>query len=194
MIKIDVRGVDAVKKNLDRIQRDLHDKVLSAALNKTGAKARTEMTRAITDEFAIKQADVRPRLSLSKAGRDNLVVVLDPYASKRRGRSLNLIRFVEKKVNLAERRRRQKSGNKQMGFRIKRTGGMQFITGAFVGNQGRTVFKRLGKDRLPIQAVSTIDVPQMFAARRIQARVLARIRKEIGVEVERAVRMVLRGR
>jgi hypothetical protein len=42
--------------------------------------------------------------------------------------------------------------------------------------------------------VSTIDVPQMFATRRIQARVLARIRKEIGVEVERAVRMVLRGR
>jgi hypothetical protein len=194
MIKIDVRGVDSVKKTLERIQRDLRDKALSMALNKAGAKARTEMTRAITSEFAISQADVRPRLSLSKANRGKLVVVLDPYASKRRGRSLNLIRFVEKKVTLAERRRRQKSGNNEIGFRIKRKGGMKFIAGAFIANKGRTVFKRVGKERLPIQALSTIDVPQMFSTRRIQARVLARIRKEMGIEVERAVRMVLRGR
>lgn len=192
MIRVDIRGAAEVRRNLDRIQRELRDKALSAALNKVGAKARTEMTRAITSEFAINQADVRPRLSLSKANRGKLVVVLDPYASKRRGRSLNLIRFVEKKVTLAERRRRQKSGNNQIGFRIKRTGGMKFIAGAFIANKGRTVFKRVGKERLPIQALSTIDVPQMFSTRRIMTRVLTRIRKEMGIEVERAVAQVLR--
>jgi hypothetical protein len=195
MIRIDVRGVDAVKKELDRIRRDLREKALGAALNKVGQKARTEMVRAITSEFAIKAGDVRPRMSLSRATRGNLVVVLDPYASRRRGRSLNLIRFLEKKVSLAEGRRRAKAGTRnQLHFQIKRSGGKKQIPGAFIGNKGRTVFRRVGKDRLPIAAVSTIDVPQMFATRRIQARVLARIRKEIGVEVERAVRMVLRGR
>ena len=45
-----------------------------------------------------------------------------------------------------------------------------------------------------LPTISTIDVPQMFSTRRIQARVLARIRKEIGVEVKRAVEQILRTR
>lgn len=192
MIQIDVRGVDAVMQNLRRLQSDLRDKALSAALNKVGAKAKTEMTRAITDEFAIKQAEVRPRLSLSRANKSNLVVVLDPYASRRRGRSLNLIRFLERKISLAELRRRRRSGNTQLQFQIKRSGGRKQIPGAFIGNQGRTVFRRVGKARLPIEAVSTIDVPQMFNTRRIAGRVLARIDRELGVEVRRAVEMLLR--
>lgn len=192
MIRIDVRGADAVIQNLSRLQSGLRDKALSAALNKVGAKARTEMTRAITDEFAIKQADVRSRLSLSRANKGHLVVVLDPYASRRRGRSLNLIHFIERQISLAELRRRRRSGNTQMQFQIKRGGGRKQITGAFVGNQGRTVFRRTGKARLPIEAVSTIDVPQMFNTRRIAGRVLARIDRELGVEVRRAVEMLLR--
>lgn len=193
MIRVDIRGADGVRKELSRIQRDLREKALGPALNKVGQKARTEMVRAITSEFAIKAGDVRPRMSLSRATRGNLVVVLDPYASRRRGRSLNLIRFLEKKVSLAEGRRRAKAGTRnQLHFQIKRTGGMKQIPGAFIGNKGRTVFKRVGKERLPIQALSTIDVPQMFSTRRIMTRVLTRIRKEMGIEVERAVAQVLR--
>jgi len=192
MIRVDIRGLDAVQKNLARLQSDLRDKALSASLNKVGPKARTEMTRAITSEFALKTSDVRPRLSLSKASRNHLVVVLDPYGSRRRGRSLNLIHFVEQRVSLAEMRRRRQSGDRQIRFKIKRGGGLKKIPGAFIGNRGRTVFRRTGKDRLPIQAVSTIDVPQMFNARRIAGRVLDRIRRELGVEVERAVNHLLR--
>lgn len=192
MIRIDVRGVDSVMQNLRRLQSDLRGKALSAALNKVGAKAKTEMTRAITSEFAIKQADVRPRLSLSRANKSHLVVVLDPYASRRRGRSLNLIHFIERKISLAELRRRRRSGSTQIQFQIKRGGGRKQIPGAFVGNQGRTVFRRTGKARLPIDAVSTIDVPQMFNTRRIARRVLARIDRELGVEVRRAVEMLLK--
>ena len=192
MIKIDIRGVDDVKRQLARLQSDLRAKALVPALNKVGAKARTEMTRAITDEFALKQAEVRPRLSLSRATTGRLMVVLDPYASRRRGRSLNLIHFLERRISLAELRRRRKAGDNQIQFQIKRGGGRKQIPGAFVANKGRTVFRRVGKARLPIEAVSTIDVPQMFNTRRIQARVLARIRKEMGVEVERAVAQVLR--
>jgi len=192
MIHVDVRGLDAIQKNLARLQSDLREKALAATLNKVGPKARTEMTRAITAEFNLKATDVRPRLSLSKASRDHLVVVLDPYASKRRGRSLNLIHFVESRVTVAELRRRRKTGDLQIGFKIKRGGGTRRIPGAFIANQGRTVFKRVGRARLPIQAVSTIDVPQMFNARRIAGRVLDRIRRELPVEVERAVNRLLR--
>jgi len=40
--------------------------------------------------------------------------------------------------------------------------------------------------------VQTIGVKQMFNTRRINARVIARIRKELPVEMDRAVRHVLR--
>ncbi len=193
MIRVNILGADAVKKELARIQRDMQDKVLAPALNKVGQKARTEMVRAITGEFAIKSGEIRPRLSLSRATRSALVVVLDPYASRRRGRSLNLIRFLERSVSLAEGRRRGKAGTRnQLHFQIKRQGGKKTIPGAFIGNKGRTVFRRVGKDRLPIAALSTIDVPQMFSTRRIQARVMDRIERELGVEVRRAVDRLLK--
>lgn len=193
MIRLDVRGVDGVVRSLKRLREDLRDRAMTAALNKVGPKARTEMTRAITSEYALPAADVRPRLGLTKASRARLVVVLDPFASRRRGRSLNLIRFVERSVSLAEARRRRNSDTlNQLHFKIRRGAGFTQIPGAFIANKGRTVFKREGRARLPIQALSTIDVPQMFNARRIQARVLARIRRELGVEMERAVAMVAR--
>jgi hypothetical protein len=136
--------------------------------------------------------EVRPRLNLSRASRGHLVVVMDPFASRRRGRALNLIHFVERRVTLAEGRRRAKAGNiAQVRFQVRRGGGKKMIPGLFIANQGRTVFKRVGKARLPIEAVSTIDVPSMFGARRISRRVLDRVQRELGVEVRRAVNLVL---
>ena len=192
MIRIDIRGVADVKRELSRLRSDLRDKALGPALNKVGAKAKTEMTRAITEEFALKQAEVRPRLSLSRATSGRLMVVLDPYASRRRGRSLNLIHFLERRISLADLRRRRKAGDNQIQFQIKRGGGRKQLPGAFVANKGRTVFRRVGKARLPIEAVSTIDVPQMFNTRRIVRRVLDRIDRELGVEVRRAVERLMR--
>ena len=49
------------------------------------------------------------------------------------------------------------------------------IRGAFIGNKGRTVFIRTTDKRLPIQALQTIDVGQMFNQKRINARVVAAI-------------------
>jgi hypothetical protein len=185
------------QRQLDRLSQNLQSRVIPAALNKVGAKARTEVVRGITSEFNIKREDVAKRMRLTKAGRklQEWIVVLDPFASKRRGRSLNLIRFLEKKVTLAEGRRRKKSGTEdQLRFQVKRVGGKKIIAGAFIGNKGRTVFIRETNDRLPIKALSTIDVPQMFNTRRIQAKVADRIRRELPIEFERAIRAAIAGR
>ena len=50
----------------------------------------------------------------------------------------------------------------------RRDGGMADMRPAFVGNDGRTVFRRTGKDRLPIEPVQTIGVPQMFTSSKVQ--------------------------
>jgi hypothetical protein len=197
MIQISVRAdFKDVQRKIDALSSDLQRKVVPAALNKVAAKAKTEMTRQIAAEFNIQSSDVRSRLRVTRASRklSDWYATLDPFASARRGRSLNLIRFVEKSVTLAEARRRKKSGTaNQLRFQIKKTGGKQQITGAFIANKGRTVFVRLGNERLPIKALSTIDVPQMFNTRRIASAVVSRIEREMRVEFDRAISAAVAG-
>ena len=58
-----------VDRNLRKLRLDVQKKVVPAALNKTAKKASTEMTRAITQEFNIKRADVSKRIRIIRASR-----------------------------------------------------------------------------------------------------------------------------
>lgn len=192
-IKTDFKDV---QRSLDRLSLDLQKRVVPAALNKVAAKAKTEMKQQITGEYNLKSAEVNERLRVIKAGRslNQWLAVLDPFASRKRGRSLNMIHFLENKTTLAEAKRRKAGGTvNQLHFKIKRVGGKKLVEGAFIGNKGRTVFVRTSGDRLPIKALSTIDVPQMFNTKRIQSKVLARIEKELQVEFDRAIAAGLSG-
>ena len=193
-IKTDFTSID---RKLRGLSDGLQKRVVPAALNKIIAKANTEMTRQISREFNISSSDVRGRLRVIRAKREfaKFTASLDPFASSRRGRSLNLIRFLERSVTLTEgRRRRADKTLQQLRFQIKRSGGRKIIPGAFIGNQGRTVFIREGDSRLPIKALSTIDVPQMFNTRKIQKAVLSRIDRELVIEFDRAIKAALAGR
>lgn len=197
MIKISVRhNLDKVARDLERLGGDV-DKAVVMAINKTADKGKAEMTRAIAAEFKIPAHEVRGQLHVQKAyARKNILrAVLEVVPTQGKGRSLNLIRFLERSVSLAEARRRAKKGTlAQLGFRIKTAGGVKQIKGAFVGNKGRTVFAREGKDRTPIKALSTIGVPQMFNTKRVSSRVVRRIVEEFPVEFGRATRLILERR
>lgn len=171
-------NIKNVMRDLDLLNKGLHDKAMVSAINKTATKAKAEMKRAVTSEFNILARDVGGKLRIKRANRKNLEAVLDPFAVGRR-RSMNVIRFMEKKVTLAEGRRRKKSGTQnQLRFKIKKKGGLQTIKGAFIGNKGRTVFRRTTDARHPIEAVSTVGVPSMFNTKRINKRVRNKIRKD----------------
>ncbi len=192
-IKTDFKDV---QRKLNRLPQELQRKVVPAALNKVAAKANTEMTRQITREYRILASEVRGKLRLRRAERklSNWYATLEPVSTARRGGGLNLIRFVEKSVTLAEAKRRKKTGAaNQLRFQVKKAGGKQTITGAFIANAGRTVFVRTGDKRLPIKALSTIGVAQMFNTRRIQSAVIARINKEMEVEFDRAIKAAIAG-
>ena len=190
-IEIKMEGMDRLLRNLDGIKEGLSGKAMVMAINKTAAKGKTEMARAIRDEYMVTVSEVRPKLRVAKARRGQLSATIDPFG-KYRGRSLNLIHFMERKVTVAQHRKRQKAGDRQLRFKIKRHGPAKVVKGAFVGNRGRTIFRRRGAARLPIDAVQTVGVPSMFNARKVKSRVVARIRKELRVETERAVAQVLR--
>lgn len=194
MIIISVKhNFPEVQRRLKQLHADIRDKAIAAALNKTADKAKTAMVRSITDEYAIKASEVRPRLNVRRASARNLQVtaVLEALPGSRRGRAMNVIHFMERSVTLAEARRRAKGGTlNQLRFKFRRKGGKKIIPGAFVvtTNRGTFIARRVGKQRLPIESVQVIDVPQMFNTKRINVRVVQVIEREFPVEFDRAAR------
>jgi len=196
MITLDIRdNFPEVKRQLSEMGDSLGNKAMARALNATITQGRTEMARRISREYMLTSAQVKDRLEVTRAKSNNLGLEAVLSASnKGKGRSMNLIAFVEKKVTLAEAKRRAKKGTlKQIQFQIKRKGGLKIIPGAFIGNHGRTVFIRVGKGRLPIKALSTIDVPQMFNAKRINEVVRQVMLDKFEVNFDREARAVLLG-
>lgn len=170
----------SVKTNFPDVQRKvstLHDdvraKALTSAVNKTMDQARTQMVREVTGEYAVKAKYVRDRLRLKRASFKQGAFNIEASLSGTGKRSANVIAFGARQVR------------KGVSVKIKKAGARQIITGAFIGNKGRTVFKRVGAKRLPIKAVATIDVPQMFNQKRINAAVVTAIKARFPTIFER---------
>lgn len=201
VIKLEIRGIDEVQRKLAGMQRDMQAKVLQPAINKVADKARAEINRAIPQEFNVKASEVRNAIEVRKARAGKLEAVITVFGStSKRGRSLNMIHFLAAvqaagqaiKVRGAKGKRSElKALQQQLGFLIKKGGGLKKIQGAFVGNKGRTIFVREGRDRLPIKPLQVIGFSQMFNTKRINRRVMDRINQELPIEVDRAIKMLL---
>lgn len=191
MVQLSVKtNFPAVMASLDRLQADVASKALASAVNRTLEQARTAMGREIVAEYAVSAAYVRARLRLrratSKRGAFSIEGSLIGGDGKRR--AANIVAFLEKFVGRGEIKRRRKAGTiADLFFKIKRKGGKKSHKGAFLGNKGRTVFERVGKGRLPIKPVQTIDVPQMFNQRRINRVVVKFMEQKFPLIVDREV-------
>lgn len=158
-----------VLRQLKQLQDDLAARALASALNKTTAQAKTAMSSEIRGEFNIGAAKVRDALVVRKASyRAGLFTMQASLESpSQRGRSLNLINFDARQTPQG------------VSIKIKKGGARKVIPGSFIGNGGRTVFIRIGKQRLPIKALQTINVAQMFNTKRINARVVQFIQDKL---------------
>ena len=168
-----------VQRQLATLQADIAAKATASALNKTIAIAKTAMSREIRSEFVLSASDVNASLLVGRArasqGRYSLFAELSSI-SKQGKRGLNLIHFKARETA------------KGVSFKVRKNGPRKTIPGAFIGNDGRTVFVRTGgpkrrvtkgpnKGRFaePIKALTTVDLQGMFGTKRIQARVVATI-------------------
>lgn len=165
-----------VARKLDQLSRDVAERAQASALNKAIDQGKTQMVREISQGYAVTASYVRGRLRVKRAsfrqGRFAMSVTLDGTSNKR---AANVIAFTARQTA------------RGLTVKIRRDGPRKHIAGAFIGNKGRTVFKREGKDRLPIEPVQTIDVPQMFNARRIKARVLQVIKDRLPAIAEHEI-------
>ena len=168
-----------VQRQLKSLSDDIAKKATASALNKVVAQAKTAMSREIRAEFVLSAKDVNESLRIKRArasvGRYNLEAELSSI-SRPGKRGLNLIHFKARETS------------KGVSFKVRKNGPRKTIPGAFIGNDGRTVFVRTGgpKRRVtkgpnagrwaePIKALATVDLQGMFGAKRIQARVVATI-------------------
>lgn len=195
-IRIDLSGVAEVDRQLARLRGAELQKALYMALNKTGAKAQTQADRMIRERFNISRDQVRGSFVFTRAkqGTTGAEAVLRIFGSPTKvGRSMNMVRFLERSVTLAEARKRVKQGTQnKLRFKIlRRGGGLKTIDGAFLGNKGRTVFERTGAARRPIEPVQVIGVSQMFNTRTIREKAMITLEREYAVEIRRAVDLVI---
>ena len=188
----------SIKHNIDEVVRRLKADIPKAieaaqvsALNKTADGARTRMVRAISSTYKISQSVVREKLFIKRAARKGGATFTAALLGTGK-RSMNVIRFLESKVTLAEARRRRKGGTlNELRFQILRAGGLKTIEGSFIGNQGRTVFRRKGPGRLPIEPIQTIDIPGMFRSRKNTGEVQSWIQDNFSRIFERELKFYL---
>jgi hypothetical protein len=156
-----------VQRQLETLRDDVAKAATARALNATVAIAKTAMSREIRQEYVLPASKVGDALRITKATAKGGLVSMEArlYPENKRGRSLNLAAFSARQTA------------KGVTFKIKRNGPRQLIPGAFLINDGKTVMIRVGNKRLPIKALQTIDVAQMFNAKRINAKVLGTIRE-----------------
>jgi hypothetical protein len=157
-----------------------------SALNKAAAQSRTQMQRAITSTYNLSAGFVKERLSVRRAFRNGALAFSADLLGSDRKRSMNLIHFAQSRLSGKEKaawRKQASEGRKftrpPIPFIIKRGGGRVYVKGAFVGNDGRTVFMREGKSRLPIKAAQTIGVKGMFRSRKNTGEVTSWLRANL---------------
>ena len=198
MLKLAIKvNTKPVEKMLAGLSDAIKGNAIREAVNKAAAKGNTEMKRRIKDEFNLPAGEIGNHLDVVKAGnRFGAITATILALPKRRGRrARNVIEFLERKVTLAEARKRLKSGTRNvMRYEIRR-GRKVTIPGSFIvtANRGTFVAQRVGKARLPIQSVQTIDVPQMFNTKRINREVVRKLEQEfLPQEIDRAIQYALK--
>jgi hypothetical protein len=172
------------------MEKGLRERAIAFALNRTAEQAKTAATRDIASTYNLQAGYIRDRIKIRRAkARAQLLEVALETPGKRSG---NLIQFAERKVTMAQARKRTKSGTHGVYVKVRRNGRYVLIPGAFIANDGRTVFRRIGKARLPIEALAAIDVPQAvfssIGVRKLRKEIELRFPKRMAHELERLIR------
>lgn len=157
-MRYEIRGDVAaqVRKLGNDMQRKRVPVAAARAINKTLTNVRTEASKQIRQERALKANVVKDALSISRATRSRLIGAL--YAT---GRPIPLrdyaARQTKKGVTVSVTRGQRK--------RVQHAGNAAFIVNKIGGN----VFAREGKSRLPIKKLYGPSIPATFVKDRVMA-------------------------
>lgn len=178
MMQISVKAdVQQARAEL-RFFRQQVTQAAARALNRTAQEVQSAAVKEIAAETGLKQKDVREALKRTRANAQALIATVEAT-----GRAVNLIRFTNQTRSAA-----RKSG----GVRANAWGTMRIYRGTFIGNQGRTVFVRVGKGRLPIRAVHGPSIPREMAREKVSKQLILVIEGRWPINFESDLRFYLR--
>jgi len=164
--------IKAATQGLLLLERDINTAAV-AALNKVAVTARAQAARSISQQSGLPVNQVRERVPLARANRYTLEAAISA-----RKYAPNLIRYSA---------RQTKPGVSANAWRQRKV-----YRGTFIANKGRTVFARVGPERLPIKAVYGPSVPRTFIKDETLRAISTTVATRFPLELERALRALLR--
>lgn len=178
------KAINKIKREYDYISDETLNEALSRALNHTASKSRTEANQNIRKTFNISAARINNELRTRKSNKNTLEasvlasgapLSLNQFQAKQIG-SQGTTSFDRKGVASSRLNRKSRSNALKGVTAIIKKGTTINLPTAFiqVANGGITVFARgrykskgegfeFGKDRLPINKLTTTSIPLMFA-------------------------------
>lgn len=181
MISITLRGDDVEKAR--RVLGHLGDKARPAivrAVNRAVQGVTTDAGQMARQAYNVRSGDVKQSFSLTRASVSNLF-----GAAVSKGRVLSLRSF---SPSPSPGKRRPSVG---LSVVVKRSTGRAKIAGTFWGQMPSrdvaSVFRRLGKDRLPIEKLFGPSVPQMLGNQNVIERIQAKAADRFGANLDHEV-------
>ena len=151
------------------------------------------ISQEVTKEYNIKKKDVNE----TKAGVKNKGTVkvkgvsIDALSIEYQGRVLTPTHF-----GMTPKARPEK-GPYVVKAKVKKAGSKKALSSnaflAAAGGEGTTQipFQRSGSDRLPIEAIKTVSVPQMITNERVADNIQARINEELGKRLQHHMQQIM---
>lgn len=155
-------GFEDFEKVKRAFSPEVVEKAMRTTVTRTARKARTEVSKQIRQVYTIKAGTVKETVSLSsRSTPDGRVSVL-----QYRGGPLPIDRFSRSLRSVSTPRGRRPA----VSVRVKKSGGRKLVRGGFplrgraAGKNGNPTMQRTTDDRLPIERVFSLSVPQMVNA------------------------------
>jgi len=185
-IEVNAKQLTALRKAC-REAKKTFAKELAAAINATAKDVRLKISRDIGSEITMPAKDIKDRISTKdKATAQNPIAVVSLGWKKREG--LQYFKARQTKTGVT--------------YKISKKAGRGVVLGAFMGPSPGTfapklyggVFKRVGKERLPIAKLRAVSAAGAFVKNKhdavmpgfIQQKMLAQMERRINLNVLRA--------
>ncbi len=150
VVSVDAQMVEEVQRKLGQFSNKAPN-AISSALNRAVTNVTSNVSKEVRKQYHIKAGDVKSTLNTRKASTSKLQAEV-----RSKGELIPLDRFKVSPRTVQPKRK------KQLKIAVKKDG-FKKILGAFIADlSGVKVFKRQGKDRLPINRLFGPSVPQML--------------------------------
>lgn len=198
LIQIDTRQIDLLSVELQSFPKQTQT-AMYHALKRSLDQTKNEIGRIVPKEYVIKQREVKETFNggINYPTKDNLNASLIST-----GKRLSFAHFPYKPADPLLAKMLQIRYGTPLKVKIKKRGGYKTISpkhGAFIASTGAksadktqyNVFRRLGKERLPIAPMRTLSIPQMITAEgmeeKIQSFALEKFEQRLEHEMNRAM-------